>query len=158
MSKYNPNLGGALYIAVDGNGDFDPQNTDLNQVGYEALTWLQVKGVGSHGETGSTPNILNYDTWDDVVMQKSEGVINAGDPEIELGRIASDPGQIQLRVAASTANRNQNAAFKIVKPDGTIMYNRGIVTGPRHPHGRAEDFILEIFTAGLNQEQIVVNP
>lgn len=153
----NSNSGGKLYIATLA-GVAQAQNSDLTQAGYEALTWTEVKSVGSHGETGSNTNILSYDTWDTTVTQKAAGVTNAGDPEIELARLPTDPGQMQLRVAAQPANRVNNYAFKILHLDGTVKYNRGIVLGPRHPNGRNEDFILEIYTLALNQEQITVNP
>lgn len=153
----NANAGSKLYIASASVGD-----TDLAQGDYEALTWIQVKAVGSHGEVGTTTNILTYDTWDTTVTQKAKGISNAGDPEIELARLPSDPGQQLLRAAALT---NLNYAFKIerndkVDSDGnpTIIYNRGLVTGPRRPMGRNEDFDLEVFTLGLQQIEIVVNP
>ena len=151
------NSGGKLYIAVSG-GVAQAQNTDLNQAAFAGLTWLEVKQIGGIGETGSNTNVLSYDTWDTTVTQKAAGITNAGDPEVELARLASDPGQIQLRVAAQAANRTNNYAFKIEHLNGVVKYNRGIVLGPRHPNGRNEDFILEIYTLALNQEQIVVNP
>lgn len=151
------NSGSKLYIAVSA-GVASPQNNDLSQSQYAALTWLEVKNVGSVGETGSNTNVLSYDTWDTTVTQKAAGITNAGDPEVELARDPSDPGQIQLRTAALPANRANSYAFSIVHVDGTVKYNRGIVMGPRHPNGRNEDFVLEIFTIGMNQEQIVVNP
>lgn len=153
------NSGGKLYIGVDsGTAQAKAENSDLTQAGYEALTWLEVKSMGSHGETGSNTNVLSYDTWDTTVTQKAAGITNAGDPEVELARIPTDAGQIELRRAGLPANRVNNYAFKILHLDGTVKYNRGIVLGPRHPNGRNEDFVLEIFTLGLNQEQIVVNP
>lgn len=153
------NSGGKLYIGVDsGTSQAKAENSDLTQVAYEALTWLEVKSVGSVGETGSNTNILSYDTWDTTVTQKAAGITNAGDPEIEVARIATDAGQIEVRRAALAANRVNNYAFKVLHLDGTVKYNRGLVLGPRHPNGRNEDFILEIFTLALNQEQIVVNP
>ena len=150
----NTNAGKKLYISTT------PQNAPLNQAAYEALVWVEITGVGSHGETGTTTNILTYDTWDTDVVQKGKGTSNAGDPDIELARNATDPGQIALRAAANTRH---NYAFKIEGNDApdddgtpTIRYNRGLVTGPREPHGRNEDFELEIFTLALNQKQIVV--
>lgn len=153
----NSNAGGKLYIAVDVSGDAEVHNTDLSEAQYDALTWLEVKQMGSHGETGSNTNILTYDTWDTTVSQKSKGITNAGDPEIEVARVGTDPGQLQMRAAAQTKH---SYAFKLEHDDslgtnGTIKYNRGVVTGPRHPNGRNEDFNLEIFALGLNQEEIV---
>ena len=155
----NSNAASTLWIAstvADGPIPL-AQNTDLDLAGYEALEWTQVSSVGSHGETGNNQNILTYDTWDTVVIQKAKGIIDAGSPEIELAALPDDPGQIALRAAAET---NQQYAFRIVKNDApvggtpTIVYNRGLVVGPRTPNGRNEDFDLEIFTLALNQVQI----
>lgn len=148
------NSGGQLFICDD------PQEEPLTGVEYAALTWIPVAGLGSHGETGESTNILTYDTWDTDVIQKGKGITDAGSPEIELARIATDAGQVALRAAAKST---LNYAFKLEKNDpatlggtGTIHYNRGLVTGPRRPHGRNEDFDLEIFTLGLNQLEITV--
>lgn len=140
------------------------QQSDLSQVQYEALLWTQIKGVGNHGEAGTSTNIVTYDTWDTKVTQKGKGISDAGSPTLELARLPTDPGQIAIRAAAKT---NLNYAFKIVgndKPDTdpgstpTIIYNRGLVTGPSRPLGRNEDFDLEVFTFGFNQLEIVVDP
>lgn len=139
------------------------QNADLDATAFAALTWVQVKGVGSHGETGVNTNIVNYDTWDTEFVQKAKGTSNAGDPEIELARISADAGQIILRTAGDHFNKN-NYAFKIERNDAipgvgetpTTIYNRGLVAGPRTTHGRNEDFELEIYTLALQQQQIIV--
>ena len=152
----NTNAGKKLYICAT------PQNADLDADDFEALTWVQVKGVGNHGESGTTTNILNYDTWDTTVTQKAKGVSDAGSPEIEVARLPTDAGQVAMRVAAKT---NLNYAFKLegndkptVNGTPTIIYTRGLVTGPRRPNGRVEDFDLEVFTLALNQTEVVVDP
>lgn len=152
----NTNSAKSLWIATT------PQENDLNRAAFEALTWVQVKGVGNFGETGSSTNILTYDTWDTVVTQKAKGITDAGSPEVELARIPLDPGQILMRDAA---RQNFNYAFRITGNDPaivggqpTVIYNRGLVTGPKRPNGRNEDFDLEMFTLGLNQVEVVVNP
>lgn len=152
----NANAGSRLFFCTT------PQQNDLDQSDYELLTFVEVKAVGSHGEIGANTNILTYDTWDTVVVQKAKGMTDAGSPEIELARIPTDPGQEALRAAALT---NLNYAFKILRNDPaningdpTTIYYRGLVTGPRLPLGRNEDFDLEIFTLGLNQLALTVNP
>lgn len=155
---FNTNAGSKLYVCAT------PQPTDLTASAFAALTWVLVGGVGSVGETGDNTNILNYDTWDDAVVQKAKGMTDAGSPEIEVARDPSDAGQDILRAAAQT---NLYYAFKIEGTDKpntnpastpTIRYNRGLVAGPREPNGRNEDFDLEIFTLGLVQKQIKVDP
>lgn len=153
----NTMAGGKLFICAT------PQPTELSQLDYEALAWVQVKGVGNHGETGTSQNILSYNTWDTLFSDKGKGVANAGDPVVEVARIAADPGQALMRTAAAAGNQ-QYYAFKIERNDApnggtpTKVYNRGLVTGPVNPNGENEAFDLERYTLGLIQEQITVNP
>jgi len=138
------------------------QNTDLNEAAFKALTYVQIKGVGSHGETGTNTNVVSYDTWDTEFVQKAKGTSNAGDPEVELARIPADAGQVILRTAGDHFNKN-NYAFKIELNDApsggtpTTIFNRGMVAGPRIPFGRNEDFITEVYTLALQQQQIIVD-
>ena len=149
----NTNAASKLYVCATA------QNEDLDLAGFEALTWVEIKGVGSLGEGGSNTNMLNYDTWDTRVIQKAKGTTDAGSPELELARIPDDAGQTILKTAAAVGNNN-NYAFKEQRSDApeggtpTIFYNRGLVSGPRRPRGRNEDFDLLIFTLGMNQEEL----
>lgn len=152
----NSNAGSRVFICVT------PQANDLVKADYEALTWVEVKGIGNHGETGSSTNVLTYPTWDTTVVQKAKGITDAGSPTVEVARIPSDPGQIALRAAAKT---NLNYAFKMLRNDpitiggvGTVKYNRGLVMGPTNPNGANEDFDLEVYTLGLQQEQLTIDP
>lgn len=158
LSAYaNANAASKMYVCET------PQNVDLDQTDYEALTWVEIKSVGSRGETGKKTNIIMYNTWDTAVVQKAKGLTDAGSPELEVARIPTDAGQIILRAAGAVGN-NDNYAFREVRADGTngnagtIKYNRGLVGGPTSPGGRNEDFDLEVFTLGLQQEEIIVNP
>lgn len=152
----NSNAGSTFFVCAT------PQANDMVQADFEALTWVQVKGVGNYGETGSKVNILNYDTWDTTVIQKAKGLEDAGSPTVEFARIPTDPGQIIMRTIAKL---NLNYAVKVVRNDPvttgatpSIMYNRGLVTGPTRPNGKNEDFDLEVFTLAFNQREVVVNP
>lgn len=137
-----------------------PQNADLTDHagdGYPSLTYVQVRGIGSLGEVGLNTNIVNYDTWDMDVISKAKGLTDAGSADVEMLRIPNDPGQIAMRAAGASSNKN-NYAFMQVMQDGTIRYFRGLVTGPRHPGGRNEDFDLNVFTIGLNQPPLDIEP
>lgn len=155
----NSNAASKLYVSPTPHA----QGVELTRGDFEMLDWVEIRSVGNVGETGKSTNILTYDTWDTTVTQKAKGVTNAGDPEIEVARLPNDPGQNILREAGAVGN-NQNYALKMVRSDGvsggvgTVRYNLGLVTGPRQPNGRNEDFDLEIFTFGFQQEEVVVNP
>ncbi|PSM18220.1 hypothetical protein [Nitratireductor sp. StC3] len=133
------------------------QPSDLDQSGYEGLAWVQVKQVGSFGESGRNTNIVSYDTLETVVSLKDKGITNAGDPPMEVARAHDDPGQIILRTFGGPGS-DDICALKEIKRDGTVVYRRGVVAGPVRPGGRNEDFDLEVFTIGLLQDEIVVNP
>lgn len=153
----NSNAASKFYVCAT------PQNSELTQGDYELLDWVEVKHVGSLGETGKTTNMLTYDTWGDAVVQKAKGLTDAGSPPLEVARDPTDPGQIILRAAGAVGNNN-SYAFKELRSDGpiggvgTIRYNRGKVGGPTNPGGRNEDFDLQVFTLGFLQEPIEVNP
>lgn len=131
------------------------QDADLDATAFAALTWVQVKGVGNIGEWSTSDNIISYDTLDDDVSQKQKGVRNGGDPVVEVKRDFSDAGQDLLR---TQANSVEYFAFKREDQDGTVMYNRGVVGGPDQPGGGREDFIVQRFTLGFVQTNVVVEP
>lgn len=147
--------GRKLYICTT------PQPDALDRAGFEALSFTQVKGVGSIGQTGTTDNIVSYDEMDSDVLPKGKGISNAGDPPIEVSRKATDPGQIAMRNAGVTKDVY---AFKIVDGDAsddftpTTYYIRAIVGGPAKPNGRQENFDLETYVLGCVQREIVVDP
>lgn len=140
-----------------------PQASPLaNAAAYAALTWVEVTGVGALGETGLKTNILTYDMWGTDVVSKDKGTSNAGDPTLEVARNPTDAGQIILNTAAGTRYKY---AFKVEADDkpadgytNTVWYHRGLVSGPTHPNGRTEDFDLDVFTLGLVQREIKVDP
>lgn len=140
----NTNSGYKLFISST------PQRKDRTLEQFEAMTWVQVNGIGSHGETGTSTNILTYDTWSDDVTRKSKGLSNAGDPVVEVARRAGDAGQTVLREAAED---RFNWGFKI-EGGGRLRYNLGMVAGPMEPNGRNEDFDLETYTLALQQTEI----
>lgn len=155
----NTNAGSKLYVSSAAVGD-----TDMVQADFEALTWVEIGGLGNVGETGVKTNLLNYDTWNTTVAQKAKGISDAGSPTVECARKYNDAGQVIMRAAGAPTN-TLNYAFKLVRNDaiyvggiGTTIYNRGLVVGPTRPNGKNEDFDLEVFTLGLQQPEVVVNP
>lgn len=141
----------------------DPQNSDLTQSEYEGLSWVRITSVSDVGEMGKTTNMLNYPTWDDDVVQKAKGLTDAGSPTFTVVRLPYDEGQNILRAAGAVGNNN-NYAFKEERADaliggtGTVIYNRGLVSGPTRSNGGNEDFDTEVFTLGFQQEEVVVKP
>jgi len=140
-----------------------PQNANLLVAAYEALTWVAVGSVGNLGEFGSSSNIVSYNTLDESVTNKQKGIADAGEMTVECASIYSDAGQIILR-SFGVATNQDNMAFKLEYADGpagytnTIIFSRGVVSGPVFPGGGGDDFIKEQYTIGLNQVPIRVDP
>lgn len=153
MADPKANMGRKLFVSTTA------APSDLDETGFEALTYTEVGNVGNIGQSGTEENIINYDTMDSVVTFKQKGIANAGDPTVEVAYDATDPGQMLLRAHAET---RVSYAFKFELDDApvggtpTVIYNRGLVAGPAWPNGGPEDFVVEVFTLAMNQKQIVV--
>ncbi len=149
MPEAQTNSGSTLHICVT------PKNEDLDATAFAALTYVQVKKIGNIGERGINTNIVTYDTYDTQVALKGKGITNAGDPQIEMAEVLTDPGQIAMR-AAGAPDVPDAYAFKIERASGEVEYLRGLVAGPNTPGGRNEDFVLNTYTLALNQAPITV--
>lgn len=136
------------------------QPSDLDQAGFEALTYIEVGSIVTVGETGANTNVVSQDYWGTDVTQKQTGVTNAGDPTVEVGQDLGDAGQNAMR---AVANNGGNYAYKIEDAllpgqlTPVIRYNRGIVLGPVDSNGDVEGWNNQTFTFGNNQKQITVN-
>lgn len=148
MAEAITHSGGTVSIATV------PQNQNLTETEFAALTYVEIANVGNLGERGPNTNIVTWDGWNTDVAQKGKGITNAGDPVLEVARDLSDPGQIAL--AAAGLDKSGNYALKVDYPDGSVQYLRGLVTGPTEPGGRNEDFVLHNYTIALNQRPIDV--
>jgi hypothetical protein len=149
MPEAQTQSGAKLFICVT------PQNEDLTATQFAALTYVQVNKVGSIGERGISTNVVSYDTLDTNVSSKGKGITNAGDPQVEMAELLSDPGQQAMRVAGAP-DVPDAYAFKVEFTDGSMEYLRGLVTGPNKPGGRNEDFRLNTYTLALNQQPLDV--
>jgi len=129
-------------------------NTDVaDKAAYAALVYTEVPNVGSFGDTGVSQNVVSYSTWDRNVAAKGKGEADAGSPTVEFLDVAS-AGMTIMETNAAVDNAN-SYAFKIEWPDGTIEYNRGIVTGPMRLKGGNEDFKRVSFNLGFSQVPIL---
>lgn len=148
----NTNRGRKFYICAT------PQPADLSQAQFEALTYIEVGNVGSVGETGMNTNIVSYDELATDVTQKQKGISNAGDPDVECARNPIDAGQIAMHAAAATkfyyATKFEDADAPDASHTNSVYFNRGLVTGPKRPNGRNEDFISKCSRAALCRRRL----
>lgn len=156
MSGAFTNAGGEFYVCVTA------QPNDLDQAGFEALSWVKVGNVGKLPQSGTTSNIVKYPTLDTDVVLKNKGTSDGGDGDLEVARSDTDAGQVALRAMAATKFYYATKRIATDAPSSdytnSIFYNRGLVSGPGHPGGGNEDFILETFQFGNVQREVVVGP
>ncbi len=151
---FNSHKNGEIYISDA------PVPSDLDQAGYEALTWIKIEGVGTMPDIGVTENVVTFDGLEGATC-KAKGNFNAGDPEITYKRHETDPGQIKLLEAGATG---ENWGVRFVLGDAatgltrTNAYTRGVVTRPRIIGGGGDDIDLRGTTLGLSQTPIEVHP
>jgi len=130
-------------------------NSDLTLSGFTALTFVLVPNIGNHGPSGVSQNVVSFSTWDRNVASKGKGEANAGDPTVTFLDIVS--AGMTLMLAAADVDDSNSYGFKVTWPDGSVEYNRGIVTGPARPKGGNEDFKTLEFTLGFNQVPVIVD-
>lgn len=131
-------------------------NADLDESGFSALTYVEVPGLSTSGDTGVTQNVVSYPTWDQQVVCKGKGMADAGDPTLEF--VDAPSAGMSAMLAAAEVDNQDNYAFRYTWADGTVEYNRGLVTGPQYLKGGNEDFKRIAFTLGLQQPPVVVAP
>jgi len=142
------NFGGLFAISTTA------ENDDLaDEAAFELLTYTDVPNVGSFGDTGVSQNVVSYSTWDRNVASKGKGEADAGSPAVEFLDVTS-AGMTALLAAADVDN-SDSYAFSITWPDGTIEFNRGVVTGPMRMKGGNEDFKRLSFTFGFSQQAVL---
>lgn len=140
-----------------------PQNSDLTQAEYEALTWVEVEKVVTLPDFGYTTNVVTQDYIATDMSQKRKGFKQGSESELVIGHDPDATGQDALKVATETRG---SFAFKMelsnspnpATTTNTIMYSRGVVAGWNFTGGGGEDFDNITTTIGLNQEPIIVAP
>jgi len=143
------NFGGTFKISSS------VQNDDMNLSAFTAAGFVLVPNIGNHGDSGISQNVVNYSTWDQNVISKGKGEADAGSPTVEFLDIVS--AGMTLLLAASDVDATDSYAFKVEWPDGSIEYNRGVVTGHTRMKGGNEDFKRLQFQLGFNQGPVVVD-
>lgn len=139
-----------------------PQQDNLLQAGFEALTWVPVEKVVTFPDFGISDNIVSQDYANTDVSQKQKGFRNASDTELVVGYDPDDIGQDAMRTAAGTryiyAMKLESSDAPNASTTNTIRYSRGVIGGPNFTGGGGEDFDNDTYQIGLNQAPVIVAP
>ena len=153
MSDTRTHKGSKLYICTT------PQPDNLNQAGYEALTWVQIIGVGRCGEFTVDENMVNYQLEQGGNL-KAKGFSSFSDPEFEFATDYADAGQDGVRAAGLT---DLSYAFKREKADklnaagnNTVIYAIGKVKRVMDVNGTGDDIIRQSSVLAIEYEPVKV--
>lgn len=151
------NMNGTLYVCATVQ-----HNTDLNQAGYEALTWVEIGKLVTLPQVGFEANVVTQNYVNTDFSSDAKGFINGTASEVMVGRDPDDAGQVILRTAANSRFRY---AFKRVYADAvagftaTTTYFRALVSSQLDAGGGGEEFDNETFGIKVTaQKPIIVAP
>lgn len=121
---------------------------------FAALTsYVEVKKVESFGDFGDESAAVTFNEVGAGRISKAKGSKDAGTIALTVGYAPSDPGQIAMEAAQAS---NENFAFKVIFPDGSIQYFLGLVMSKRRNIGTADNVLKRVFNVGINSEIIDV--
>lgn len=130
------------------------QSSDLDQSGFEALTWVEAVNVGTLPDYGRAQDEQTYPTLNNGVL-KGKGPVNYGSGDFDISREGTNLGRDAFAAAALT---ELDYAVKIVGPDAvsgattaTIDYLRGQISGPVVPGGGPDQKKLHRFSYYITQ-------
>lgn len=106
-----------LYIASGVPATFD-------KAGYEAMSWLQVKGIVSIGAIGVTDAMVEVPDLESGFTKGVKGARVGDEVPIAMREVKSDPGQDALKTACEAF---VEYSFKVLEPaaSGEVEYFSG---------------------------------
>lgn len=98
----------------------------LNQAGYEALTYTEIKEVATIGPSGEVMGEIKFNPLGDPTTIKRKSNSDSGSISLKGGYAPTDAGQALL-LAASLVRAEY--AIKLVYANGNVQYGQGLVLG-----------------------------
>lgn len=148
MAKGNSLFGGKVYICETA------QATDLDQAGFEGLTWVHITNATSKSEFGNTDEVLSEARLSGAPL-RAKAVKSPGDVTLTLANDPTDAGQTALATAGKTSSFY---AFKFEMADApdatktnTIYYTRGLVGEMMNAAGGPSNMDIKNVVLALQQ-------
>ena len=133
MSNVFATAGTILRVAADSPGTYD----DDAVTGFPSLTYTEVGEVTDFGEFGGTAEIITHIPVKENFVVKRKGAKNYGAMSIQLGRDATDAGQILLQAGFDGAQEFTVHSVEMETPDGNFLYFTGMVSSFTYNAGSA---------------------
>lgn len=146
-SKVRTSAGALLSISNSYPATYD-------QTGFAALTYIPVHEISDLGEFGITFKEVNHMSLDTRSITKRKGSYDAGNMQLVLGKVASDPGQAAIIAARDS---DSSYAFSIVFPqDGTVVYLSAQVMSYKTKVGNVDSILTANTTLAIDQPPIEI--
>lgn len=132
------------------------QPTDLDQSGFEALTYVAAPvNVVTFPSFGIDENIVSQDYADGGLTKHSKGFKRGQQSSLIFGDLAGDTGQAAFHTASATRS---SFALKMTSADGSIRYTRALIGEPTFTGGEGEAFDNFEFPIAIQQKPIIDRP
>lgn len=128
-----------------------------NQAGYEALTWIQIKGVTTIAPFGATISNIESKPLETGIVENDKGFRNYGEMSANTIVIPSDLGQIAALEASEGAKQFDEHSFKVEFAGGSARYSQGKVYDFTEDVGSADQTVNGTINIKLNKAITRVN-
>lgn len=121
--------GTKVYICATPNTAATPTPTthDSNgTTGFPSLSYTEIVGISTIGVAGDVSSMVSFMPVGDPNTYKLKSNTNSGVLTLKGAFTPTDPGQALLQSVAG-GNSYSSYAFKILMPNGSLMYANGLV-------------------------------
>lgn len=131
--QLSPTSGAKVYASAAAPASID-------EAGYTALTWTQVKGFSTVGEIGDQMEVGNFDSLDEGRL-KYRSISDPGQLDASMADLPADAGQVILKAAfdAGRGSAGEIVSLHVEDASGKGTYMRVMVAGWRRVYGGATD-------------------
>jgi hypothetical protein len=128
----------------------------FDQVGYEALTFVEVGQLIDLPEYGPTVSVVESNPLKTGITEKYAGFTNFGSLSLGLEWDLADAGQVILSAAINPGGAFVPHSFKVLYNDGTIEFFHGGVFSYTRSAGSANSMVGSTVQVEINSAVISV--
>lgn len=130
----------------------------FDQVGYEALSFVEVGELVDLPEYGPTVTVVESNPLKTGITEKYAGFCNQGSVSLGLEWDPEDAGQTILANAINPGGAFVPHSFKVAYNDGTVEYFHGGVFSYTRAPGSANSMVGSTVQVEINSEIVRVAP
>lgn len=152
------NISATISIAVTSDATVpDPQNADLTESEFSALTWQNIPNIVTGPETGGSTSFIEREIWGERLTGSFKGGVSGAESQLVLA--ISDSNTSNGRTALVTASQHASNAYAFryqwPAPGSRVEYVRMLVGEKMLSKGNKEDPPEEMFDMKVVQLPII---